>query len=1069
MDSNAVFRLLNGALSPDNAVRTQAEATLNKLLDTNPENLLATVLKLLRSSNNQQVRMFCAVLLRKKLPNGEPILYDQLSKGLQNAFRTELIRAIIEDTSAPVRNLICDTVAELAQILLFHNRWQNLVEFLFSGVRAEKEHVRVAVFNIFGKVADGNHERLGNRLQQTMAVMEQGMRDRSAPVRVAACIASGKLVKELAGETKQEAPAARLLTPMMEVTGQMFKAGNEDAVQRCVDAFVDVATMNARFFKSQLPKVSFLMKGMAEGRELSPGLRNSCLEVLVSTAEGEEVMVRRCPEFLQQTVLLTLSLMVEVPHDPDWVTKDHQLDKGAEENANFEFAEMAMDRLALAIGGRKLQPIVFPLISKCVSNEDWKMRRAGLMSLSQVAEVMEFKQIPINNIVKYLGDGHPRVRHAAANCIGQLSNDFAPYIQDSCHKIIIPGLLSLLVDHRFPRIQTHAAAALFNFTEHCEEELLTPYVDVLMKHLFTTLSQGKRPVQEQILTTVACIAGSAPKAFSKHYDRVMGMVMKVLTTARSKETERLRARAMECVSYIGMAVGKERFKPHATQLMSIFDQMIRAGFMNDDTTKQYMLQAWTRIGSAIKEDFEPYLKHVLPHVFMAASKKIEFSQAQLNGKAILGLTTSLEEKATACSMLCSFAHDINKGYFPFVEDTYKVMGPLMEYYLNDDVRSFAISIMPDLIQSTISAVQDRKTDTRYLKNLFGVVTGRMIECLQNEPDTDMLCTLVSAIQKAFRVAGPLAKNCLNRKSLEVVGMAMLKLLNKSQQHIITLEGRRTKSEDMDEEGIAKIEQKIAEEDELSLLAADAIGVLIKSHGTDFLPVFEKLGPRIVEMLHPKRTVTTRKYAIFILDDLFEFIGEPAGRYFPQLLPWFFQYALETQSPNLQQATVYGLGICAEHGGKGFDRYVEKTLQTLGNAIQHNRKLGARASDDTKSATDNAISAFGKVCRYRSSCVDLNKMLPVWLGWLPLQIDGSEAASVYSMLCALIESQNTALLGQNMRNLPQVVTVLVRAFTGPLGIPPEIRARMVKIMRQILTMPKNMLDVLAKQVQPQVME
>lgn len=38
----------------------------------------------------------------------------------------------------------------------------------------------------------------------------------------------------------------------------------------------------------------------------------------------------------------------------------------------------------------------------------------------------------------------------------------------------------------------------------------------------------------------------------------------------------------------------------------------------------------------------------------------------------------------------------------------------------------------------------------------------------------------------------------------------------------------------------------------------------------------------------------------------------------------------------------------------------------------------------------------------------------------LQVDVSEAESVYSMLCALVESNNSDLFGPNMKNLPYVM-------------------------------------------------
>jgi len=1054
-----------GALSPNNQERQEAERHLQKHLDTNAENLFRAVLQLLRTNKNPQVRMLCAVLMRRRLVNGEPVLFDTLSDQLRATFQRELLKAVVEETTGLARKNICDTIAELAKYLLFRSEWNDLVPFLLGASTGKNENLRVAAYEIFGKVADGNIERLGNHLDKVIASFGNGFRDPSMGVRVATSVALGKVAKDMDLDAKGITKCQAYLAPMLQTVNAAFEQKDEDALQRTIQVMVDIATENARYFKPAMSQLAALVGKIGKHRELEPGLRNACLEILVTVAEGEEALARKCQPFLEQSVFLSMALMLEVPEDPNWVKKDHSVDQGREENTNIEYANMAMDRLAMAIGGRKLNPVVFPAISNCVNKSDWKMRRAGLMTLSQVAEVMELKALPIKEVTKFLKDPHPRVRHAATQCLGQIANDFAPDIQQAFHGMVIPELLRVTVDCRFPRIQTHAAAALFNFVENCEEEILARYVDQLVVQLINILKSGTRPVQEQVLTTIACIAGSAPEAFQKHYDVVMGLVMRALTTANGKANEKLRARAMECVSYIGMAVGKDRFRQYATQLMQLFSRMMQNGFADDDTTKQYMLQAWTRIASCMKEEFQPYLKAVIPHVFEVASKKIEFAKGVVDGRLIMGITSALEEKATACSMLCSFAHDINKGFFPFVERTARVMLPLMDFYLNDEVRTFAISIMPELVQSTVSSLEDGKTNQQFLVNLFRTITERIVFCMEREPDVEVIISLVTGLQNCITKAGPLGKKCLDAKALEVVGKALLKLLIDSQKRIANIEKKR-QHEDVDEETLDKLDEKATSVDELCLVAADCIGTLIKSHDVHFLAVFEKLGPLIMDMAHPRRTAMTRKYAVFIIDDLIEYIGRPAGKYFKEILQPLFKYALDPDTA-LQQASVYGLGVCAEHGGEAFDQHVNNALKTLGEAIQRNRN-SQNNGPDRKSATDNAISAFGKICKYRGKATNLAQALPVWLHWLPLQVDESEAEPVYSMLCALVETNNKDLLGPNMKNLPYVVRVLV-TVCGTDMVTREISQRIANILKQITKMPDKMLNSLRQQLPQPVQE
>lgn len=60
------------------------------------------------------------------------------------------------------------------------------------------------------------------------------------------------------------------------------------------------------------------------------------------------------------------------------------------------------------------------------------------------------------------------------------------------------------------------------------------------------------------------------------------------------------------------------------------------------------------------------------------------------------------------------------------------------------------------------------------------------------------------------------------------------------------------------------------------------------------------------------------------------------------------------------------------------------------------------SKESVNATENCISAVGKVMRFQSECVNLNLVLPHWLSWLPLNEDKEEAVHTFDFLCDLIE-------------------------------------------------------------------
>jgi hypothetical protein len=68
-----------------------------------------------------------------------------------------------------------------------------------------------------------------------------------------------------------------------------------------------------------------------------------------------------------------------------------------------------------------------------------------------------------------LQDPHAKVRWAACQALGQMCTDLGPELQIAKHQIVVPGLMGVMDDFSQPRVQAHAAAAIVNFSENCEQ------------------------------------------------------------------------------------------------------------------------------------------------------------------------------------------------------------------------------------------------------------------------------------------------------------------------------------------------------------------------------------------------------------------------------------------------------------------------------------------------------------------------------------------------------------------------------------------------------------------------
>jgi hypothetical protein len=121
---------------------------------------------------------------------------------------------------------------------------------------------------------------------------------------------------------------------------------------------------------------------------------------------------------------------------------------------------------------------------------------------------------------------------------------------------------------------------------------------------------------------------------------------------------------------------------------------------DDDPTISYMLQAWARLCKCLGQEFLPYMSVVMPPLLRSAQLKPDVTITDADsedegnesddqsvetitiGDKKIGIRTSvLEEKATACNMLCCYVDELKEGFYPWIDQVnilYSVLYPKEE-------------------------------------------------------------------------------------------------------------------------------------------------------------------------------------------------------------------------------------------------------------------------------------------------------------------------------------------------------------------------------------------------------
>merc|ERR1712165_542854 len=555
-------------------------------------------------------------------------------------------------------------------------------------------------------------------------------------------------------------------------------------------------------------------------------------------------MVRKVAgDQLAQAIQGILQMMTDVEDEDDWATSDELADDDNDSNAVV--AESALDRLACGLGGKTVFPHILYTTPQMMQHPDWKCRHAALMAISAAGEGCH-KQMEsylpqiMDAVMNFVNDSHPRVRFACCNALGQMSTDFAPIFEKKFHNKVIPGLLHLMDDNANPRVQAHAGAALVNFSEDCPKNILTQYLDSIIAKLESILQskfkelveKGSKLVLEQVVTTIASVADTAEEKFQLYYDRFVPCLKYIIQNATTTELRLLRGKTIECISLIGLAVGPEKFTADASEVMEMLlkTQTGDAEMSDDDPQMSYMISAWARICKILGPAFAPYLPVVMGPILKTASMKPEVALldndelggvsndsedwqfVSLGEQQNFGIKTAgLEDKVTACQMLVTYARELKGHFVEYIDQSIKVMLPLLKFYFHDEVREAAAESLPYLLECA------KIRGPQYVQEMWAHICPELLKAIEAEPEQSLLAEDLNSLARCVELLGI---GCLGEPGMEET----IKLLDKTlDQHYVRQTERAGKRQGGEEDYDEGVEEQLEDEDDEDVYILSKVG------------------------------------------------------------------------------------------------------------------------------------------------------------------------------------------------------------------------------------------------------
>lgn len=479
-------------------------------------------------------------------------------------------------------------------------------------------------------------------------------------------------------------------------------------------------------------------------------------------------------------------------------------------------------------------------------------------------------------------------------------------------------------------------------------------------------------------------------------------------------------------------------------------------------------------------------------------------------------TEALEEQAMAVQLVARLAESLGSRFAEYVQGCLMTLAPLVANSMGDDVRQYAAVAMPGLVaciamkehedavlasagrsyndpwwcydpastrvaaifamnalleaiaieeerDPRIAALQALRATIECASRIVGVYEREHPEATEFGNETARIATESRKTKNAARVETPF--ECIPTLYGTPVVAKVLDRLYDALQACIQRRAVRLASAkvdvDFDDELAAQEASRKADDEELQYNIAEVLGSLLRTHGVVGLDTIfsqNRWVERIRDMSHQNCLEADRKFAAFVIADLFEFgTASPRGDFFANgdsaamtvdvkrnqaianaqcRCTEAYLMALislaesppatqagEPASAARRQAAVYGVGVAAEACIKAVSPYAPALAGMLIAVMKGARQLPEDGQDDdddddfvdedeeiedTVLVSDNAAASLEKVVRCHAislgSAVD--SIWKQWLEYLPMLGDAEEADKSVRSLCHCIVSGTT---------------------------------------------------------------
>jgi len=1046
--------------APSNDVRAKAEAHLRGLKRKAPQQFFEGVSALLQQSADEEVRSFAAVLLKQNLG-----IFDESFFKIEPAAQQRLKRLLLErvkaEPSANVTSQVAEAVSHLTCLVLQRKGadWKELMPFLVSLSGSAAAAERGSFFIALDKLACNALDLLrASNMAQLRDLLEAGLQDAADVVRAAAL---GAVVSLLCGlNEEQELNFFQKLVPLLfrsisDLSGVSEQSGDDARILATCESLQVLAENQPDFLAQSMAPIVACLVSVTQCARLSWDTRQLSLHLLLTLLDLHMEQMReesqsRGLEVAQQVVPLLFGFMQTVDDALPWDAPEDDA-----EQAQLVFACEMMPITVSIFGAELFLEVTRPVFDAGFAAEaGWKQRLVALKTVEVTLEgCVEQYEAQLEHIMRATGaslaDGHRLVQYAALGVVKQLS----VVLGEDKELFLVPfaepmmgafcGLLKQQPrPHRCVLVQVCDALAHFAYMDE-DNEVIRRYAGEVLRCLFALLRCGDALVVSFALKASSVIISIIQEHFASLnvYAPLMQFCRDMLvrlfqggsgSADLQDRSGLLRGRLMECIGGMLLVVELEQSRGDAHAVIKFllpFQQREQSDSASESYS--YMMSLFASIAEALTAEFAPYLEHVIPPLIRSAQKQtVSISSAEASeSEAAQGVvqqdfggirfqvnTAEVNEKSMAVQQFPRYAVCLEGALLQFVKPmSGACAGIIKTRALSSEARRHAIEALVPLLHCLSLGLSSkglpRDQVRKWCTELVEELLAALIAGMQLSDEVDEFSLICKAAQEL------LSEDLVDAS---LFGRAQL-VEDLTEQLATALAERKVRRQLNEEKSIDLIDTDVEEDVEADLAdtVCDLVERLVAVFGAKYVAIFDKhCGAPCRQLLAPDALDTgyeeDQVLALSMLTELVRHGGDAASQRYTPLIVAASQHFLASAasaascSAQIRQAVSYALGVCAQSKVLRAE-HAQNWLRLLKQVVDADDARSEHNAD----ATENAVSAIGKICQAYILPVGLelgahNAILD-WVHMLPLLNDAEERHFCDEYLLSLLKK--TKLLQQ----------------------------------------------------------